>query len=77
MRIKKQHPAFRGIRERPCTQLSEPLTVIGHQTLAGSQQQVNFSPSRLDQLDGPRVSDALRGLTVDLHDLIAHLRGTS
>lgn len=47
--------------------------MIGYQTLAGSEQQVNFVPSCLDQLDGPGVSDALRGLTIDLHYLISHL----
>lgn len=51
--------------------------MIGHQTLAGSQQQVDFIPSCLDQLNCPCVSDALRGLPVDLHDLISHLSGTN
>lgn len=50
------------------------LTVVGHQALAGSEQQVDFAAARLDQLDGPGVRDALRGLAVDLHDLISDLR---
>lgn len=47
--------------------------MVGHQTLAGSEQQVNFIPSCLDQFNCPGVSDALRGLTIDLYDLISHL----
>ena len=49
------------------------LTVIRDQALAGSKQQVNFAASCLDQLDGAGVCDALRGLAVDLHDLISNL----
>ena len=51
------------------------LTVIRDQALAGSEQQVNPAASRLDQLDGPSVRDALGGLAVDLHYLISDLRG--
>lgn len=49
------------------------LTVIGDQALAGSEQQMNSAASCLDQLDRPGVRDALGGLAVDLHDLIANL----
>lgn len=49
------------------------LTVVRDQALAGPQQQVHLVASCLDELDGPGVRDALRGLAVDLHDLISHL----
>lgn len=51
----------------------QPLTVIRDQALARSEQQVNLVAARLDQLDGPGVCDALRGLAVDLHNLIPDL----
>lgn len=51
----------------------QSLTVIGDQALARSKQQVDFAASCLDQLDCPSVRDALRGLAVDLHDLISNL----
>lgn len=50
------------------------LTVIRDQALAGSEQQMNLAATRLDQLDRPCVCDALRGLAVDLHNLISNLR---
>ena len=50
-----------------------PLTVIGNQTLTRTHQEVYPVAPRLDQLDGPGVGDALGRLSVDLHDLIAHL----
>lgn len=53
-----------------------PLTVVRDQALAGPQQQVHLVASSLDEFDGPGVRDALRGLAVDLHDLISHLSAT-
>lgn len=53
-----------------------PLTVIRDQALAGPQQQVHLVAPGLDELDGPGVRDALRGLAVDLHDLVPHLSVT-
>lgn len=52
------------------------LTVVRDQALAGPQQQVHPAASGLDELDGPGVCDALRGLAVDLHDLISDLSAT-
>lgn len=49
------------------------LTVIWDQALARSEQQVNFTASSLDQLNGPSVCDALGGFTIDLHYLISNL----
>lgn len=52
------------------------LTVVRDQALAGPQQQVDLVASSLDEFDGPGVRDALRGLAVDLHDLIPDLSAT-
>lgn len=49
------------------------LTVVWDQALARPQQQVDLVASSLDEFDGPGVRDALRGLAVDLHDLIPDL----
>lgn len=47
--------------------------MVRDQALAGPQQQVHLVATSLDELDGPGVCDALRGLAVDLHDLVSHL----
>lgn len=51
----------------------QALTVIRDQALARSEQQMNFIASCLDQLNRSSVCDALRGLAVDLHNLISNL----
>lgn len=51
----------------------QSLTVIWDQTLARSEQQMNFTAPCLDQLNCPSVCDALGGLAVDLHYLIPNL----
>lgn len=48
--------------------------MIRDEALAGSEEQVNLVASCLDELDRPRVGDALSGLTIDLHDLIPDLK---
>lgn len=50
--------------------------MVRDQALAGPQQQVDLVASGLDEFDGPGVRDALRGLAVDLHDLIPDLSAT-
>lgn len=49
------------------------LTVIWDQALAGSEQQVDFIASSLDQLNCPGVCNALGGFAIDLHYLISNL----
>lgn len=39
----------------------------------GPQQQQDLVAARLDELDGAGVRDALRGLPVDLHNLVPDL----
>lgn len=50
------------------------LTVIWDQALARSEKQVNFAASCLDQLNRSSVRNTMRGLAVDLHNLISNLR---
>lgn len=48
--------------------------MIWYQAGPWSQQQQNFVPSSLNQLNGSRVSDSLRGLSVNFNYLVTDLR---